>query len=154
DVELHKPYVDRVQLKCEECGGTMNRVPEVIDVWFDSGSMPFAQQHYPFENKETFERQFPADVISEGVDQTREWFYSLIKVSTQIKKKTQYKRVLSNGHILDEEGRKMSKSKWNALDTMELINKFGADAFRWALLAYSSPWNNKRFSERVVIESK
>ncbi|MFZ0370050.1 MAG: isoleucine--tRNA ligase [Halobacillus sp.] len=154
DVELHKPYVDRVQLKCDHCEGTMNRVPEVIDVWFDSGSMPFAQQHYPFENKEQFEKQFPADVICEGIDQTRGWFYSLLAVSTLFTGKAPYKRVLSTGHILDEEGRKMSKSKGNALDPMDLVNKFGADAFRWALLADSAPWNNKRFSERVVVEAK
>src|SRR5699024_6534194 len=149
-----KPYVDRVQLKCDECGKTMNRVPEVIDVWFDSGSMHFAQQHYPFENEETFNKQFPADVISEGVDQTRGWYYGLLAVSTLFTVKVPYKRVLSTGHILDGEGRKMSKSKANALDPMDLINNFGADAFRWALLADSSPWNNNRFSERVVIESK
>ncbi|WP_078380686.1 isoleucine--tRNA ligase [Sutcliffiella halmapala] len=154
DVELHKPYVDRVQLKCGKCEGTMNRVSEVIDVWFDSGSMPFAQHHYPFENKEKFEKQFPADVICEGIDQTRGWFYSLLAVSTLFTGKVPYKRVLSTGHILDEEGRKMSKSKGNALNPMELVNKFGADAFRWALLADSAPWNNKRFSERVVIEAK
>ncbi|MFQ3545008.1 isoleucine--tRNA ligase [Halobacillus rhizosphaerae] len=154
DVELHKPYVDRVQLNCDHCGGTMNRVPEVIDVWFDSGSMPFAQQHYPFENQEQFDKQFPADVICEGVDQTRGWFYSLLAVSTLFTGKVPYKRVLSTGHILDEQGRKMSKSKGNALHPMDLVNKFGADAFRWALLADSAPWNNKRFSERVVIEAK
>ncbi|KIL43257.1 isoleucine--tRNA ligase [Jeotgalibacillus campisalis] len=154
EVELHKPYVDRVQLTCEKCAGTMNRVPEVIDVWFDSGSMPFAQQHYPFENKEQFEKQFPADVICEGIDQTRGWFYSLLAVSTLFTGKVPYKRVLSTGHILDEEGRKMSKSKGNALNPMDLVNQFGADAFRWALLADSAPWNNKRFSERVVMEAK
>ncbi|TGB01969.1 isoleucine--tRNA ligase [Halobacillus salinus] len=154
DVELHKPYVDRVQLKCEKCEGTMERVPEVIDVWFDSGSMPFAQQHYPFENKDQFEKQFPADVICEGIDQTRGWFYSLLAVSTLFTGKAPYKRVLSTGHILDEEGRKMSKSKGNALNPTDLVSKFGADAFRWALLADSAPWNNKRFSERVVIEAK
>lgn len=154
DVELHKPYVDQVQLKCEKCEGTMNRVPEVIDVWFDSGSMPFAQQHYPFENKEQFEKQFPADVICEGIDQTRGWFYSLLAVSTLFTGKAPYKRVLSTGHILDEEGRKMSKSKGNALNPMDIVHKFGADAFRWALLADSAPWNNKRFSERVVMEAK
>ncbi|PKR76837.1 isoleucine--tRNA ligase [Halalkalibacillus sediminis] len=154
DVELHKPYVDRVQLKCEKCEGTMNRVPEVIDVWFDSGSMPFAQQHYPFENKEEFDKQFPADVICEGIDQTRGWFYSLMAVSTLFTGKAPYKRVLSTGFILDENGRKMSKSKGNALDPMDLVNQFGADAFRWALLADSAPWNNKRFSERVVVEAK
>ncbi|WP_335871789.1 isoleucine--tRNA ligase [Bacillus sp. 2205SS5-2] len=154
DVELHKPYVDRVYLSCEKCEGTMKRVPEVIDVWFDSGSMPFAQHHYPFENKDQFEKQFPADVICEGVDQTRGWFYSLLAVSTLFTGKVPYKRVLSTGHILDEEGRKMSKSKGNALNPMDLVEKFGADAFRWALLADSAPWNNKRFSERVVIEAK
>lgn len=154
DVELHKPYVDRVQMKCEKCEGTMDRVPEVIDVWFDSGSMPFAQQHYPFENKDQFEKQFPADVICEGIDQTRGWFYSLLAVSTLFTGKAPYKRVLSTGHILDEEGRKMSKSKGNALNPTDLVSKFGADAFRWALLADSAPWNNKRFSERVVIEAK
>ncbi|PBB06002.1 MULTISPECIES: isoleucine--tRNA ligase [Salimicrobium] len=154
DVELHKPYVDRIQLSCEECGGTMDRVPEVIDVWFDSGSMPFSQYHYPFENEETFNKQFPADVICEGVDQTRGWFYSLMAVSTMFTGKAPYKRVLSTGHILDEHGRKMSKSKGNALHPMDLVNKFGADAFRWALLADSAPWNNKRFSERVVSEAK
>lgn len=154
DVELHKPYVDRVQLTCEKCEGTMNRVSEVIDVWFDSGSMPFAQQHYPFENKEQFEKQFPADVICEGIDQTRGWFYSLLAVSTLFTGKAPYKRVLSTGHILDEEGRKMSKSKGNALNPVDIVDKFGADAFRWALLADSAPWNNKRFSERVVIEAK
>ena len=154
DVELHKPYVDRVQLTCEKCEGTMDRVPEVIDVWFDSGSMPFAQQHYPFENKDQFEKQFPADVICEGIDQTRGWFYSLLAVSTLFTGKAPYKRVLSTGHILDEEGRKMSKSKGNALNPTDLVSKFGADAFRWALLADSAPWNNKRFSERVVVEAK
>ncbi|MUV38553.1 Isoleucine--tRNA ligase [Lentibacillus sp. JNUCC-1] len=154
DIELHKPYVDRVELKCEKCDGTMHRVPEVIDVWFDSGSMPFAQQHYPFENKEQFEKQYPADVICEGIDQTRGWFYSLLAVSTLFTGKAPYKRVLSTGHILDEHGRKMSKSKGNALSPTDLVTKFGADAFRWALLADSAPWNNKRFSERVVIEAK
>ncbi|QFT87539.1 Isoleucine--tRNA ligase [Bacillus sp. THAF10] len=154
DIELHKPYVDRVHLHCEKCAGTMKRVSEVIDVWFDSGSMPFAQHHYPFENKETFEKQFPADVICEGIDQTRGWFYSLLAVSTLFTGKAPYKRVLSTGHILDEHGRKMSKSKGNALNPVELVEKFGADAFRWALLADSAPWNNKRFSERIVIEAK
>ncbi|WP_217587810.1 isoleucine--tRNA ligase [Lentibacillus saliphilus] len=154
DIELHKPYVDRVELKCEKCDGIMHRVPEVIDVWFDSGSMPYAQQHYPFENKEQFEKQFPADVICEGIDQTRGWFYSLLAVSTLFTGKVPYKRVLSTGHILDEEGRKMSKSKGNALNPTDIVTKFGADAFRWALLADSAPWNNKRFSERVVIEAK
>lgn len=154
DIELHKPYVDRVKLRCSECEGTMTRTPEVIDVWFDSGSMPFAQYHYPFENHEVFEKQFPADVVIEGIDQTRGWFYSLLAVSTLYTGKAPYKRVLSLGHVLDEKGQKMSKSKGNALDPMDLMKKYGADALRWALLVDSSPWNPKRFSERVVQEAK
>ncbi|QWG50364.1 isoleucine--tRNA ligase [Bacillus mycoides] len=154
DLELHKPYVDEVQVCCEKCGSTMNRTPEVIDVWFDSGSMPFAQYHYPFENKELFEEQFPADVIAEGIDQTRGWFYSLLAVSALYTGKVPYKRVLSLGHVLDEEGQKMSKSKGNALDPVDLVNQFGADALRWALLVDSAPWNAKRFSERTVLEAK
>ena len=154
DFELHKPYVDEVQVCCGKCGGTMNRTPEVIDVWFDSGSMPFAQYHYPFENKELFEEQFPADVIAEGIDQTRGWFYSLLAVSALYTGKVPYKRVLSLGHVLDEEGQKMSKSKGNALDPVDLVDKFGADALRWALLVDSAPWNAKRFSERTVLEAK
>lgn len=153
-VELHKPYVDEITLCCSKCSSVMTRTPEVIDVWFDSGSMPFAQYHYPFENKERFEKQFPADVIAEGIDQTRGWFYSLLAVSTLFTGKAPYKRVLSLGHILDENGQKMSKSKGNALDPVELVQKFGADALRWALLADSAPWNPKRFSERVVQEAK
>lgn len=154
EVELHKPYVDHVKLLCSCCGGAMTRTPEVIDVWFDSGSMPFAQYHYPFENKELFEKQFPADVVIEGIDQTRGWFYSLLAVSTLFTGKAPYKRVLSTGHILDEKGQKMSKSKGNALDPVELIQKYGADALRWALLVDSAPWNTKRFSERIVQEAK
>ncbi|QFF99034.1 isoleucine--tRNA ligase [Psychrobacillus glaciei] len=154
DVELHKPYVDHVKLHCSCCGGTMKRTPEVIDVWFDSGSMPFAQYHYPFKNKELFEKQFPADIVIEGIDQTRGWFYSLLAVSTLFTGKAPYKRVLSTGHILDEKGQKMSKSKGNALDPVELIQKYGADALRWALLVDSAPWNTKRFSERIVQEAK
>ncbi|MFC4402255.1 isoleucine--tRNA ligase [Gracilibacillus xinjiangensis] len=152
-IELHKPYVDKIQLNCS-CGGKMVRTSEVIDVWFDSGSMPFAQYHYPFENKEFFSRQFPADVVIEGVDQTRGWFYSLLAVSTLVSGESPYKRVLSLGHILDENGQKMSKSKGNALNPAELINEFGADALRWALLADSSPWNNKRFSKNIVSHAK
>ncbi|WP_434088007.1 isoleucine--tRNA ligase [Cytobacillus solani] len=152
-IELHKPYVDKVQLTCS-CGGTMNRTSEVIDVWFDSGSMPFAQYHYPFENNGTFKKQFPADVVIEGVDQTRGWFYSLLAVSTLFTGQSPYKRVLSLGHILDENGQKMSKSKGNALNPTELINEFGADSLRWALLADSSPWNNKRFSKKTVSHAK
>ncbi|WP_391209346.1 isoleucine--tRNA ligase [Psychrobacillus sp. L4] len=154
EVDLHKPYVDHVKLHCSNCGGTMTRTPEVIDVWFDSGSMPFAQYHYPFENKELFEKQFPADIVIEGIDQTRGWFYSLLAVSTLFTGKAPYKRVLSTGHILDEKGQKMSKSKGNALDPVELIQKYGADALRWALLVDSAPWNTKRFSERIVQEAK
>lgn len=154
EIELHKPYVDQVKLRCSNCGETMTRTPEVIDVWFDSGSMPFAQYHYPFERKELFEKQFPADVVIEGIDQTRGWFYSLLAVSTLFTGKAPYKRVLSTGHILDENGQKMSKSKGNALDPVELIQKYGADALRWALLVDSAPWNTKRFSERIVQEAK
>ncbi|PGZ97471.1 isoleucine--tRNA ligase [Bacillus pseudomycoides] len=153
-IELHKPYVDEVKVKCSKCGETMKRTPEVIDVWFDSGSMPFAQYHYPFENKELFEEQFPADVIAEGIDQTRGWFYSLLAVSTLYTGRAPYKRVLSLGHVLDENGQKMSKSKGNALDPVDLVEKFGADALRWALLVDSAPWNPKRFSERTVQEAK
>ncbi|WP_405098801.1 isoleucine--tRNA ligase [Oceanobacillus sp. FSL H7-0719] len=153
DIELHKPYVDKITFSCS-CGGTMHRTSEVIDVWFDSGSMPFAQYHYPFENKELFQKQYPADVVIEGVDQTRGWFYSLLAVSTLFTGGSPYKRVLSLGHILDENGQKMSKSKGNALNPIELINEFGADALRWALLADSSPWNNKRFSKKTVSQAK
>ncbi|MDP5276779.1 isoleucine--tRNA ligase [Chengkuizengella axinellae] len=153
-VELHKPYVDQVKLRCSQCGDTMKRTDEVIDVWFDSGSMPFAQAHYPFENKSQFKKQFPADVVIEGIDQTRGWFYSLLAVSTLFTGESPYKRVLSLGHILDENGQKMSKSKGNALDPIELIQKYGADSLRWSLLVDSAPWNPKRFSERVVQEAK
>ncbi|PAE17522.1 isoleucine--tRNA ligase [Virgibacillus sp. 7505] len=153
DVELHKPYVDQIQLRCE-CGDAMQRTSEVIDVWFDSGSMPFAQYHYPFGDKKLFESQYPADVVIEGVDQTRGWFYSLLAVSTLVTGKTPYKRVLSLGHILDENGQKMSKSKGNALNPTELMETYGADALRWALLSDSAPWNNKRFSERTVAQAK
>ncbi|UXH43905.1 isoleucine--tRNA ligase [Rossellomorea vietnamensis] len=153
-LELHKPYVDEVTVECPSCSHEMKRTKEVIDVWFDSGSMPFAQYHYPFENEELFQQQFPADVIAEGVDQTRGWFYSLLTVSSLFTGKAPYKRVLSLGHILDEDGRKMSKSKGNVMNPMELVEKFGADALRWALLADSAPWNNKRFSENVVSQAK
>nr|WP_227396123.1 isoleucine--tRNA ligase [Jeotgalibacillus aurantiacus] len=154
DLDLHKPYVDRITLTCPSCAGSMTRTKEVIDVWFDSGSMPFAQYHYPFENKELFEKQFPADVIAEGVDQTRGWFYSLLTVSSLFTGKAPYKRVLSLGHILDEDGRKMSKSKGNVINPMELVEQYGADALRWALLADSAPWNNKRFSANLVAQAK
>lgn len=154
DIELHKPYVDEVTLICPKCQSDMKRTKEVIDVWFDSGSMPFAQYHYPFENKELFKKQFPADVIVEGVDQTRGWFYSLLAVSSLFKGETSYKRVLSLGHILDEDGRKMSKSKGNVINPMDLVEQYGADALRWSLLADSAPWNNKRFSSNIVSQAK
>lgn len=153
-LELHKPYIDEVICTCEKCGGDMERTPEVIDVWFDSGSMPFAQHHYPFENEEKFHEQFPADVVIEGIDQTRGFFYSLMAVSTLFTGKAPYKRVLSLGHVLDENGQKMSKSKGNALDPVELMDQFGADALRWSLLVDSSPWNPKRFSTRNIQEAK
>ncbi|MDP4163822.1 MAG: isoleucine--tRNA ligase, partial [Bacillota bacterium] len=154
DIELHKPYVDEITFTCPSCKGTMQRTPEVIDVWFDSGSMPFAQYHTPFENNELFQKQFPADVVIEGIDQTRGWFYSLLAVSMLYTGKAPYKNVLATGHVLDEHGQKMSKSKGNALDPMELIHSFGADALRWSLIEESAPWNPKRFSERNVQEAK
>lgn len=151
--DLHKPYIDDVLCTCPQCHATMRRTPEVIDVWFDSGSMPFAQHHYPFE-QEAFQKQFPADVVIEGIDQTRGFFYSLLAVSTLYKGQAPYKNVLSLGHVLDEHGQKMSKSKGNALDPIDLINSYGADALRWALLVDSSPWNPKRFSTKIVQEAK
>ncbi|WP_044479263.1 isoleucine--tRNA ligase [Paenibacillus antibioticophila] len=155
NLELHKPYVDEVKVACPHCeGGVMERTSEVIDVWFDSGSMPFAQHHYPFENKEVFEEQFPADMICEGIDQTRGWFYSLLAVSTLYTGKTPYKAVIATGHILDENGQKMSKSKGNVIDPWEIINEFGTDAFRWAILSDSAPWSTKRFSKGIVAEAK
>lgn len=155
DIELHKPYVDEVKLHCPHCeGGVMTRTSEVIDVWFDSGSMPFAQQHYPFENEAAFQDQYPADIICEGIDQTRGWFFSLLAVSTLYNGKAPYKAVLSTGHILDENGQKMSKSKGNVIDPWEIIDEYGTDAFRWALLADSAPWNSKRFSRGIVGEAK
>ncbi|XKH49590.1 isoleucine--tRNA ligase [Chryseomicrobium palamuruense] len=153
-VELHKPYIDEVMLSCPSCQGTMHRTPEVIDVWFDSGSMPFAQHHYPFENQEKFAQQFPADVVIEGIDQTRGFFYSLLAVSTLMTGKAPYKSVLSLGHVLDEHGQKMSKSKGNALDPAELMHTYGADALRWSFLVDSSPWNPKRFSTKIVQDAK
>ncbi|MGZ7443707.1 isoleucine--tRNA ligase [Paenibacillus sp. TH7-28] len=155
DLELHKPYVDAVKVRCPHCeGGVMERTSEVIDVWFDSGSMPFAQHHYPFENEQTFAEQFPADMICEGIDQTRGWFYSLLAVSTLFTGKAPYKAVIATGHVLDENGQKMSKSKGNVIDPWDIINEFGTDAFRWALLSDSAPWNSKRFSKGIVAEAK
>ncbi len=153
-IELHKPYVDEVQLSCSSCSGTMVRTPEVIDVWFDSGSMPFAQWHYPFENETMFNQQYPADMICEGIDQTRGWFYSLLAVSTLFTGKAPYKRVMATGFVLDEDGQKMSKSKGNVVDPWEIIEEFGADAFRWALISDSVPWNSKRFSRTIMAEAK
>ncbi len=152
-LELHKPYIDDVTCTCPKCHDEMQRTPEVIDVWFDSGSMPFAQHHYPFK-QETFQKQFPADVVIEGIDQTRGFFYSLLAVSTLYTGKAPYKNVLSLGHVLDEHGQKMSKSKGNALDPLELMQTFGADALRFSLLVDSSPWNPKRFSTKIVQEAK
>ncbi|MEF2964653.1 isoleucine--tRNA ligase [Paenibacillus sp. M1] len=155
DLELHKPYVDEVKVHCPHCeGGVMERTSEVIDVWFDSGSMPFAQHHYPFENEDTFKQQFPADMICEGIDQTRGWFYSLLAVSTLFTGKAPYKAVIATGLVLDENGQKMSKSKGNVIDPWDIIKEFGTDAFRWALLSDSAPWNNKRFSKGIVAEAK
>ncbi|MBF7096725.1 isoleucine--tRNA ligase [Alkalibacter mobilis] len=145
DIELHRPYVDDVHITCPKCQSTMSRVSDVIDCWFDSGSMPFAQYHYPFENKELFEEQFPADFICEGIDQTRGWFYSLIAISTFIMKKSAYKRVLVNDLILDAEGRKMSKTRGNTVDPFELFDKYGADALRWYLLYVSPAWTPTKF---------
>ncbi|MBP1999240.1 isoleucyl-tRNA synthetase [Paenibacillus shirakamiensis] len=155
DIELHKPYVDEIKLQSPfHEDGIMTRTPEVIDVWFDSGSMPFAQHHYPFEGKDTFEEQFPADMICEGIDQTRGWFYSLLAVSTLFTGKAPYKAVIATGHILDENGQKMSKSKGNVIDPWEIIEEYGTDAFRWALLSDSAPWTSKRFSKGIVAEAK
>ena len=144
-VELHRPYVDDIHLKCDCCGKSMTRVTEVIDCWFDSGSMPFAQHHYPFENKENFEELFPADFICEGIDQTRGWFYSLLAISTFVMGKAPYKRVLVNDLVLDKEGKKMSKSRGNTVNPFELFDQYGADALRWYLLYVSPPWTPTRF---------
>lgn len=153
DVELHRPYVDDIHIKCPHCGKTMARIPEVMDCWFDSGSMPFAQQHYPFENKEKFDEElFPADFICEGIDQTRGWFYSLLAISTFIKGKAPYKNVLVNDLILDKEGKKMSKSKGNTVDPFALFDKYGADATRWYLLYVSPAWSPTKFDEDGLIE--
>ena len=153
-VELHRPYIDEVTFKCKECGGTMKRVPEVIDCWFDSGAMPFAQHHYPFENKDLFEKQFPADFISEAVDQTRGWFYSLMAESTLLFDKAPYKNVIVLGHVQDENGQKMSKSKGNAVDPFEALGQYGADAIRWYFYTNSAPWLPNRFHGKAVQEGQ
>ena len=154
DIELHRPYIDAVTIKCPECGGEMHRVPEVIDCWFDSGSMPFAQWHYPFENKEIFEKRFPADFISEAVDQTRGWFYSLIAISTLLFDEAPYKNVIVLGHVQDKDGRKMSKSKGNAVDPMQALGQHGADAIRWYFYENSAPWLPNRFHDDAVQEGQ
>ena len=153
-VELHRPYIDEVTFTCPDCGKTMYRVPEVIDCWFDSGAMPFAQHHYPFENKELFEQQFPAQFISEAVDQTRGWFYSLMAESTLLFNKAPYENVIVLGHVQDENGQKMSKSKGNAVDPFEALEKYGADAIRWYFYVNSAPWLPNRFHGKAVQEGQ
>ena len=153
-IELHRPYIDAVTIQCPDCGKEMHRVPEVIDCWFDSGSMPFAQYHYPFENKELFESQFPADFISEAVDQTRGWFYSLMAISTLLFNKAPFKNVVVLGHVQDENGQKMSKSKGNAVDPFEALQTYGADAIRWYFYTAGAPWLPKRFSGKAVQEGQ
>ena len=153
-VELHRPHIDNVKLKCTECGGTMSRVPEVIDCWFDSGSMPFAQHHYPFENEDLFRAQFPADFISEAVDQTRGWFYSLLAISTLLFNCAPFKNCIVLGHVQDENGQKMSKSKGNAVDPFEALSTYGADAIRWYFYTNSAPWLPNRFHGKAVIEGQ
>ena len=154
DIELHRPFVDGVVLTCPDCGKPMRRVPEVIDCWFDSGAMPFAQWHYPFENEDIFNDNFPADFISEAVDQTRGWFYSLMAISTLLFDKAPYKNVIVLGHVQDKDGQKMSKSKGNAVDPMEALNKYGADAIRWYFYTNSQPWLPNRFHEDAVLEGQ
>ena len=153
-VEFHRPYIDEITITCPKCGRQMKRVPEVIDCWFDSGAMPFAQHHYPFENKDLFEQQFPADFISEAVDQTRGWFYSLLAESTLLFNKAPYKNVIVMGHVQDENGQKMSKSKGNAVDPFNALETYGADAIRWYFYTSSAPWLPKRFSGKAVQEGQ
>ena len=154
DIELHRPYIDAVTCKCPKCQGKMKRVPEVIDCWFDSGSMPFAQHHYPFENKELFEQQFPAKFISEAVDQTRGWFYSLLAISTLLFNKAPYENVIVLGHVQDADGQKMSKSKGNAVDPFDALKTHGADAIRWYFYENSAPWLPNRFHDKAVTEGQ
>ena len=153
-VELHRPYIDAITIKCPKCGKDMHRVPEVIDCWFDSGAMPFAQHHYPFENKELFEQQFPAQFISEAVDQTRGWFYSLLAESTLLFHKAPYENVIVLGHVQDENGQKMSKSKGNAVDPFDALAQYGADAIRWYFYINSAPWLPNRFHGKAVMEGQ
>ena len=152
DIELHRPFIDAVTIKCPECGKGMHRVPEVIDCWFDSGSMPFAQHHYPFENEKLFKEQYPADFISEAVDQTRGWFYSLMAISTLLFNQSPFRNVIVLGHVQDENGQKMSKSKGNAVDPMEALREYGADAIRWYFYSNSAPWLPNRFHKKAVLE--
>ncbi|MBR2592144.1 MAG: isoleucine--tRNA ligase, partial [Oscillospiraceae bacterium] len=152
NIELHKPYIDAVTIRCPHCGKDMHRVPEVIDCWYDSGAMPFAQWHYPFENQDKFEENFPASFISEAVDQTRGWFYSLLAISTLVFNKAPFRNVIVLGLVLDEDGQKMSKSKGNAVDPMEALQKHGADAVRWYFYSNSAPWLPNRFSDATVTE--
>ena len=154
EIELHRPYIDAVTIQCPKCGKKMHRVPEVIDCWFDSGAMPFAQHHYPFENKEMFEQQFPAQFISEAVDQTRGWFYSLLAESTLLFNKAPYENVIVLGHVQDENGQKMSKSKGNAVDPFEALETYGADAIRWYFYVNSAPWLPNRFHGKAVQEGQ
>ena len=153
-VEFHRPYIDEITITCPECGKQMKRVPEVLDCWFDSGAMPFAQHHYPFENKELFEQQFPAKFISEAVDQTRGWFHSLLAESTLLFNKAPYENVIVLGHVQDENGQKMSKSKGNAVDPFDALQEYGADAIRWYFYTSSAPWLPKRFSGKAVVEGQ
>lgn len=154
NIDLHKPFVDEVVLKCEKCGGEMRRTPELIDVWFDSGSMPFAQYHYPFENREWFESHFPADYISEGIDQTRGWFYSMHAIATFLFDSPAYKTVISHELILDKDGQKMSKSKGNVVDPFKVVSEYGADAVRWYLISTSPPYKAKLFDESGLVETQ
>ncbi|MBR5089208.1 MAG: class I tRNA ligase family protein, partial [Ruminiclostridium sp.] len=154
DIELHRPFIDAITYKCPHCGKTMYRVPEVIDCWFDSGAMPFAQHHYPFENEELFKQQFPADFISEAVDQTRGWFYSLLAISTLLFDREPFENVIVLGLVQDENGQKMSKSKGNAVDPFEALEKLGADAIRWYFYTNSQPWLPNKFHDKVVIEGQ
>ena len=154
DIELHRPFIDAVTIKCPECGKEMHRVPEVIDCWFDSGSMPFAQHHYPFENEKLFKEQYPADFISEAVDQTRGWFYSLMAISTLLFNQSPFRNVIVLGHVQDENGQKMSKSKDNAVDPMEALREYGADAIRWYFYSNSAPWLPNRFHKKAVLEGR
>ena len=154
EIELHRPFIDKVTIRCPKCGKPMHRVPEVIDCWFDSGSMPFAQYHYPFENKEYFEKHFPAQFISEAVDQTRGWFYSLMAISTLLFNKAPFENVIVLGHVQDENGQKMSKSKGNAVDPFEALSKYGADAIRWYFYINSAPWLPNRFHGKAVQEGQ